>query len=429
MKYRMTALAAVALASAGAAQQNGHRVVAPEGGVVAVAAQGSMLTLGDALALASTGQPMIEANEREAVASDEAAVAARSLPDPQLSIGIQDLPVLGRNAFSLTNDDFTMYTIGLMREQVRRSKREADAGKIEAEALVSRKQASAEERHIRRDAMIAWINAVEARAKQRVIKLLISDLMTGRKVIASGIPTGTSAPSLALQADAEIALERSQLAEAESAESHARAELARWIGPAASRPLPDVVPDIAVPLDMVPPIDAHPEVQVALAQQQVAHREIEVAQVDRKPDITWSVSLGLRPKYSQMISAGVSIPLQTNRRNKQDRLISAARLRAGAAALKAEDARRELTSEYQTAVADYRGATAEIARIDQDAVPSLEAAFKSAEARYQGGGGTLDQPFAIARRYEEVAIQSIEAHARRARAAAEILHVHGEGHQ
>lgn len=422
-------VAAMVLASAAHGQQHTSGMTIPMSKTEAVL-QGPVLTLQDALALASTDQPRVAANEREAQASEQAAVAARSLPDPQLSMGIQDLPILGKHAFSLTKDDFTMYTIGLMREQVRRSKREAEANRILAEALVSRTQAGAEERHIRREVMIAWVNAVEARAKQSVLNLLIHDLTSGRKLIEAEIPTGGGTPALALQADAEIALEQSQLAEAIGAENRARAELGRWIGAAASRPLPNVVPDVAVPLDAVPPIDSHPEVQVALAQQQVAEREIEVARQSRKWDPTYSVSLALRPKYSQMISVGVSIPLQTNRRNKQDRLANAAQLRAEAAALKAEDTRRELTSEYQSAVADYRSATDEIARIDKEAVPSLEHAFKAAEARYEGGsGGTLDQSFAIVRRYDEVAMQSIEAHARRARAAAEILHVHGETHQ
>ena len=63
-------------------------------------------------------------------------------------------------------------------------------------------------------------------------------------------------------------------------------------------------------------------------------------------------------------------------------------------------------------------------------MPALEGAFKTAEARYEGGGGgTLEQPFAIVRRYIEVHIQSVEAQGRRARAAAQILHVHGETHQ
>ena len=389
-----------------------------------------VLGLQDALALVTTDQPRIEAHERDAEASQQAAVAARSLPDPQLTAGIQNFPITGRNAFSPTKDMMTMLSIGVMREQVRRSKREAEAQKILAEALVSNKQASAEERHIRRNVMLAWIDAVGARAKQHLLQQIIADLRTGRKVMAAAIPTGGSTPALALQADGEIAIEESELADADRAEKHARSQLARWIGPAAYEPIPDSIPDIEVPLNMMPPLDAHPEVQVALAQQQVAQRQVEVAEQNRKWDPTYSVSLGIRPKYGEMISAGVSIPLQINRRNNQDRLIAEARARADAAALRAEDTRRELAEEYRSAIADYDGANAELARLNKDAIPALEGAFKAAEARYEGGGGgTLEQPFAIVRRYIEVHIQSVEAQARRARAAAEILHVHGETHQ
>lgn len=391
---------------------------------------GSLLDLQDALALAKNDQPRIEAYDRDANASVQSAVAARALPDLQLTAGVQDYPVRGHTAFSPTADDFTMYTIGLMREQVRRSKREAEANRILAEALVSKTQASVEERHIRRDVMVAWIDAVEARAKQHLLDRIIADLRTGRKVMEAGVSTGGSTPAQVLQADGEIAIEQSQLADAVRAERHARAQLARWIGAAADRPLPDTIPDVEVPLDMMPPIDAHPEVQVALAQQKVAERQVDIATENRKSDPTWSVSYSFRPRFGDFVSATVTIPLQTNRQGRQDRLVAEAQQRSEAAALRAEDARRELTEEYRSAVADYEGAEAELAHINKDAIPALEGAFKAAEARYEGGGGgTLEQPFAIVRRYIEIHIQSVEAQARRARAAAEILHVHGETHQ
>ena len=394
------------------------------------ARQEPVLDLQDALALVTTDQPRIEAYEREAEASEQAAVAARSLPDPQLTAGIQNFPITGRNAFSPTKDMMTMLSIGVMREQVRRSKREAEAQKILAEALVSRTQASAEERRIRRDVMLAWIDTVEARAKQHLLEQIIADLRTGRRVMAAAIPTGGSTAALALQADGEIAVEESELADAERAEKHARSQLARWIGPAAYEPTPDTIPDIEVPLEMMPPLDAHPEVQIALAQQQVAQQQVEVAEQSRKWDPTYSVSLGIRPKYGEMVSAGVSIPLQINRRNNQDRLIAEAQAGVDAAALRAEDTRRELAEEYRSAIADYDGANAELIRLNKDAIPALEGAFKAAEARYAGGGGgTLDQPFAIVRRYIEVHIQSVEAQAHRASAAAQILYVYGETHQ
>ena len=392
---------------------------------------GPVLGLQEAIGLASGDQPALTAFEREAVASEQAAVAARSLPDPQLMVGIQNFPITGENAFSPTDDFMTMYMIGIMREQVRRSKREAQAERILAEALVSRRKGSAEERHIRREVMIAWIDAVEARAKQELLAQLIADLRAGRKVIEAAIPTGGSTPALALEADAEVGLAESQLADAKRAEARARARLARWIGAAAAaRPLPDSLPDIEPPMEHdAHVVGVHPKLLVAQAEEQAALRQVDVARQERKPDFSWQVSLGLRPEFGHMLSAQVSIPLQINRRNRQDRLIAEASARADAARFRAEDTRRELESQYATAIADYEGADAELARINRDAIPALEGAFKAAEARYAGGGGSLDQPFAIVRRYVEVTMQSVETKAKRARAAAELIHVAGEGVQ
>jgi outer membrane protein TolC len=330
----------------------------------------------------------------------------------------------------------TMLTVGLMREQVRRSKREAQSAQITAEALVSRRQASAEERQIRRDVMLAWINAVEAKAKEQLIQRIIEDLHTGHRVMEAGVQTGEATPALALQMDAEIALEESTLEDTKRAEEHARAELARWIGGAADRPLPDTVPDIAVPSD-VPgealALVAHPSVQAVEAEQEAAERQVDVAREDRKRDITWSVMLGLRAQFGQMVTGTVSMPLQTNGRNKQDRLIAAAQARADAASLRIEDARRDLEEQYRTARADYDGATAELARIDREAIPALEAAFKTTEARYASGGDnghdSLDKAFDIVRRYAETMVKSTETRADRARAAAKIIYVTGEAAQ
>ena len=388
------------------------------------------LTLERAVSLAIGNQPMIAAFEREAQASQAEAVAARSLPDPQLMAGIQNFPITGDTAFSPTDDFMTMYMIGIMREQVRRSKREAEAGRILAEALVSRRKASAEQRHIRRKVMISWIDAVEARAKQKLLGNLIADLRTGQKVMEASVSTGGSTPALALQAQAEAGLEEARLADARRAETRARAELARWIGnDAASRPLPDSIPDIELPGMLAHgshAVAVHPDLLVAQAEQEAAARQADVARQDRKRDITWQVSLGLRPNYGQMVTAQVSIPLQLNRRNRQDRLVAAAEARADAAGLRMEDTRRELQAHYSTAMADYEGTNAELTRINKDAIPSLEAAFNAAEARYAGGSGTLEQPFAIVRRYLEVTLQSVETRAKRARAAAELIHIAGE---
>jgi outer membrane protein TolC len=323
----------------------------------------------------------------------------------------------------------TMLTVGLMREQVRRSKREAEAARLTAEALVSRRQGSERERQIRRDVMIAWINAVEAHEKELLLRRLADDLHTGHLVMQEGVKTGQTTPATVLRMDSEIALTKGELAEAHADEDHARAEFGRWIGTAAAAwALPESLPLIeapkALPAGMLP-VSTHPSLQVAQAQEQAASRQVEVARQDLKPDISWSVMLGIRPKYGEMIGGQVSLPLEVNRRNKQDREIAAAELRADAAALRAEDTRRDLIQQYETARADYEGADTELTRINREAVPALESAFKTAEARYETGGGTAEESFQIVQSYIETTVKSVEARGKRDRAVASMIYVVG----
>ena len=411
--HSLAAITAVALATAAVADERAATLPA--------------LTLQDALGLASNGQPAVEAYTREAEASEEAAVAARSLPDPKVSVGIQNYPVTGDNALSPTDAMMTMYTIGVMREQVRRSRREAEAAQLRAEASVSRFQGSVRERQIQREVMKAWVDAVEARAKQRLFERIIGDLRTGQKVIESAVSTGGSSAALALEAQAEVSLAQAQLSNAKGAEERARGMLRRWIGAAADSRLPDELPRLSPPAGIgTPTFDIHPEILVANAQERAAQRQVNVAREARKPDISWSVMIGVRPKYGEMIGGSVSIPLQINRRNLQDRRIAEAQARTDAARLRAEDTRRELAGQYDQAMADYRGAEAQMKQIRDGAIPALEQSFNAAEARVEGGQGTFQLPLEIVRRYVEAHVQFVEHEGARDRAVADLIYFSGE---
>ena len=398
-----------------------HNEASPE---TRVAPQGSQLGLVEAVRLSRGDQPAIEAFESDAVASEEAAVAARTLPDLQVTAGVQNFLVSGKTAFSPTAD-MTMYTIGIMREQIRRSKREAESTRLRAEAFASRKEATAQERRIQREVMIAWLNAVEAKAKQSLVDRLISDLNVGHQVLEAGIPTGASTPALALQTQAEIALAEATKAKAVGDEAKARGELARWIGAAAQRPLPDRIPTLEPLLRDARTVNfsTHPEVLLGNARQVAAQRQIDVARADRKRDLSWSVTYGWRPSYGDLVSANVTIPLLRNKANRQDRRVAEATARANAANLRTLDTRRELSGAYEAALAEYRSAEAQLSILTGRAIPSLEASFEAAEARYGAGQGSLELPLTIVRRYVEISIEAIEQQAQRARAAAELTYL------
>jgi cobalt-zinc-cadmium efflux system outer membrane protein len=402
-----------------------HIKTFPDPALTRPTAAGMVLSLEDAVRISRGEQPSILAFEREAEASEHAAITARTLPDPQITAGVTDLPVTGRDAFSPTADNFTMYSIGIMREQVRLAKREAEAARLRAVAIASRAEASAQERRIQRDVMVAWLTAVEASSKQRLLDRIIGDLTVGHQVMEAGIPTGASSPALALQMQGEIALAQAQKVRAVGEELRARAELGRWIGAAAQRPLPVDIPVLRLPAGAQERVDAdrHPTVLVAQAQEQSARLRIDVARADRKSNVTWSVNYGYRPRFGDLVTAQITIPLQNNRAGRQDRQVAEALAQADAARLRAEDARREITGAYGVALADYQSADAQLAILNSKALPALEASFEAAEARYGGGQGELELPLTIVRRYVEVSIESIEERAKRARAAAELTYL------
>ena len=386
---------------------------------------GDVLNLVDAVVLSRSAQPRLSAFAREAEASEEAAIAAATLPDLQLMLGIRDFPVTGDKAFSPSADNFTMYMIGVMREQVRRSKRTAAATQLRAEALVSRAQATAEERQIQLQVTTAWINAVEAVMKQRVLRRLISDLNVGYKVMEAVIGTGGSTPALALQMQAEIALAEVRLADSIGEEARARAVMARWIGAAANRPLPDTIPVLELPAGIGDRADLadHPAVDLAQSQEQALRSRVDVAREDLRSDPTWSFSYGWRPDFGDLVTLQFTIPLQLNKPDRQNRRVAEASARADAAALRAEDTRRELQAAYLAALAQYKSADAQLEIIAKQAIPSLEASFEAAEARYGAGQGSLELPLTVVQRYLEATVQAVVERARRARAAAEIIYL------
>ncbi len=124
-----------------------------------------------------------------------------------------------------------------------------------------------------------------------------------------------------------------------------------------------------------------------------------------------------------LVSANVTIPLLRNKANRQDRRVAEAAARATAATLRTLDTRRELSGAYEAALAEYRSAEAQLSILTGRAIPSLEASFKAAEARYGAGQGSLELPLTVVRQYVDISIEAIELQAQRARAAAELTYL------
>ena len=382
------------------------------------------LSLDEALALSIERQPALNAFARTARAAEEAAVAARQLPDPQLTIGIQNLPVTGSEAFDLSADFMTMKSIGIMRTQVREAKRDAASARYLAEAAVSLAEQDVLARRIQREVMLGWIAIIEAQQKREVLGLLVEKLEARQSLVEGGILDGSATPADVIAIEADISAARGEMLAAKDAEAAGRAMLARWIGDAAQRPLSTNQLPICRPSNKqlaLAAVAEHPLIEVARRRETVAERSIDIARADRQPDWGWSAMYGQRGGgRSDMVTLQVTIDLPFNKSRLQNRRIAEASELAAAARDRAEDTRREVVSDFEQAWAQWSEANARLTTALSDTLPALEAVERALEARVAGGQPAVTDVQAASERTTRTALEVIEQRAALARASADL---------
>ena len=382
------------------------------------------LSLDEALALSIERQPALNAFARTARAAEEAAVAARQLPDPQLTIGIQNLPVTGSEAFDLGADFMTMKSIGIMRTQVREAKRDAASARYLAEAAVSLAEQDVLARRIQREVMLGWIAIIEAQQKREVLGLLVEKLEARQSLVEGGILDGSATPADVIAIEADISAARGEMLAAKDAEAAGRAMLARWIGDAAQRPLSTNQLPICRPSNKqlaLAAVAEHPLIEVARRRETVAERSIDIARAERKPDWGWSAMYGQRGGgRSDMVTLQVTIDLPFNKSRLQNRRIAEASELAAAARDRAEDTRREVVSDFEQAWAQWSEANARLTTALSDTLPALEAVERALEARVAGGQPAVTDVQAASERTTRTVLDAIEQRAALARASADL---------
>lgn len=387
------------------------------------AAQGT-LSLDEALELSLERQPALTAYSRTAQAFEEAAVAAEQLPDLRIRAGVQNLPVTGRDAFSLDADFMTMRFIGIGREQVRRARRRAESARLLAQGEVALAEQQLLARRIQREVLLAWTSAILGQRKQAILESLIEKLEARLRTAEANISTGQATSADAIAVRAEIAAARAETEEARGEEASGRAALARWIGDAADQPLTGGLP-ICRPPDRAQAlafIEQHPQLEISRRRNVVAERAVDVARADRQPNWGWSVMYGNRGGgRSDMLTFEVSIDLPLNRSRLQNRRIAEAGELAAAARDRSEDTRRELLAQFDRAAAQAAAAEARYRTTATQTLPALRAAEQALEARFAGGGGSLESVLAASERTTRTSLQLLEQEAAVARTSADLL--------
>lgn len=110
---------------------------------------------------------------------------------------------------------------------------------------------------------------------------------------------------------------------------------------------------------------------------------------NRQANWTWEVAYGQRSGYADMVSAGVSIPLQLAPAQRQDRETAAQWALVDKAEADLAEATRTVTAEYRTGVSDARSLQERIARYRHAVLTPSAQRTAAATAAYRSNQASL----------------------------------------
>ena len=358
------------------------------------------LALDQAVDLAVQRSQTARAAHAGALSATEMARAAGQQPDPMLSVGIDNVPVTGRDRFSTAAEDMTMKRIGIAQEWVSADKRAARAAAAQAMAGREEVMEQVAGTEARMQTAMAFIEAFYA---GEALKLTVLNEMHAREELEAAkgrlaTVSGSSADVFALISALGIAEDES--ADVRQQQSAAAAGLQRWTGVRAD--------ELSAPrLAVVPTVDdyvaAHPAIAAKQRDIDVARQEVGLARLNRKPNWTYELSYGQRQGRSDMVSFAINIPLPVAPAARQDRETAAKLALVDKTEAELEEARRTAAGEYAALASDAKRLQERIERFQVGVLLPLEQRTESTLAAYRSNQASLVMLFEA--RHAEVEAQ------------------------
>ncbi|HEY3300596.1 MAG TPA: TolC family protein [Methylophilaceae bacterium] len=382
------------------------------------------LSLEDAQRLAVDRSRQLIGEDAAVYASREMAISAAQNPDPVLRLGIENLPVDGSDSFSISRDFMTMRRIGVMQELTRDAKRQLRGERYEREADKGLAQKSETLANIQRNTALAWLDRYYAEVMVSLmaeqIKQMQLEINASESAYRAG--RGTQTDLLAMRAE-RVALE-DRASELNLKLRNAKTSLARWVGDAAETPLADKPLTDKVPLQhhtLETQLSNHPEIDVLQKQEALAATEAKLAQANKQSD--WSVEVAYSQRgsqYSNMVSVGVSIPLQWDQKNRQNREVAAKLAMADQAHAEREEMLREHVAEVGAMINEWESTKERQDRVQHELLPLTTERTAAVMSAYRGGKASLNEVLSARRNETEVKLQEVQLEKEAARLWAQL---------
>ena len=363
------------------------------------------LTLVEAQRIAVGRSRQLLAQDALAVAAREQAVAAGQLPDPVLKLGIDNLPADGPDRGSLTRDFMTMRRIGIMQEIPRAEKRQLRAERFEHEAQRVQAQRQMTLANVQQGTALAWLDRHYAQAQRDLLLQQIEETRLQVQAADTAFRNGRGSQADVFAARAGVIGLQDRFSQIEQQSRSAGLMLARWVGAdVAERPAsgPPLWQDLPLQGGILGEhLKRHPDLLAIRAEIDAAETDARLALANRQSD--WSVEASYSQRgsaYSNMVSVGVSIPLQWDPKNRQNREAAAKLAMVDEAKERYEDMLRNREAEVRSLLNDWKTGKERVARHRDDLLPVMRQRTEATLTAYRIG--KIDLAGTLAARREEV---------------------------
>jgi len=350
------------------------------------------LDLAEAQRLALSDDPGLGAVQARAQALEEDAVAEGQLPDPKLRLGMYNLPL---DSLSVSQEPTTQLRLGVQQAFPRGQTLHYRQLRSEWRSKARQARARETESRILRNVREAFLELYYQIGAERLVldrRGLFTQLVD---VTQSQYASGNVKQQDVLRAQLELARLDDRLTRLRNSEEVRRANLAKWIGEAAQRPLASEFPELP-PLPGYRTIEAllerHPVIGEETAEIESREQSVHIAKEQYKPG--WTIGAEYRKRFgdnpdssdrTDMLAAMLTIDMPLFPKNRQDRRLLASQKQADAARLVRLDRLRGLKAELDREYANWKrlGERSELYRksLLRDAKSNAQASLSA----YQSG--------------------------------------------
>lgn len=381
------------------------------------------LSMEEAARLAAIDQPLLTEREARIQAEEQQAVAAAQLPDPKLSGGIKELPINTAEAFSTRRDNFTEFSIGLSQDFPRAAKRRLESARKQLDADADRAGLDNEQRLVRRDSSLAWLEVYEAEQGFTFTQRLADEAMLQVQSLEKDYASARASQADWLAAKVEAGLAADKAHDWRHHVLRARSGLARWIGDAAQRPLAAALtmPAVLNPLPgLLAGADHHPVIGNLDKQIEASTADVALARQSYKPDYSVEVYYAYRRDFADFVGVQFKVDLPYFTKNRQDRGLSAALQQSRASEDRKRDLLRELHMQVSQDYLDRRHYQERVVEFEATILPNAQHRIEAARNTYQSGRGSFDSVLLARRGLLDVQLQRLTLAVEAARAQARL---------